>query len=122
MEKSIFEQLGGTYYRQGDYFLPNLAVPQSISIGVWGQRHLRYIKKNHQSIYTAMLLSGKLDSYLFEIDQQAEAMFSRLVKQMAKCEGITEQFKADSQMEWAKRMNNIRNRASEIVYVELIFS
>lgn len=122
MEKSIFGQLGGTYYRQGDYFLPNLAVPQSISIGVWGQRHLRYIKKNHQSIYTAMLLSGKLDSYLFEIDQQAEAMFSRLVKQMAKCEGITEQLKADSQMEWAKRMNNIRNRASEIVYVELIFS
>lgn len=93
MKKSIFEQLGGTYYRQDDYFLPNLSVPQSIPIGVWEQRHLRYIKKNHQSIYTAMLLSGKLDSYLFEIDQQAEAMFSQLVKQMAKCEGITEQLK-----------------------------
>lgn len=121
MENSIFEQVGGTYYQQGDYLLPNLTIPESVPIGIWGQQHLRYIKKNRQSIYTAMLLSGKLDSYLFEIDQQAEAMFSQLVKQMAKYEGITEPLKANSQVEWVGRMNNIHDRASEIVYAELIF-
>ena len=121
MENSIFEQVGGTYYQQGDYLLPNLTIPESVPIGIWGQQHLRYIKKNRQSIYTAMLLSGKLDSYLFEIDQQAEAMFSQLVKQLAKYEGITVPLNANSQVEWVGRMNNIHDRASEIVYAELIF-
>ena len=121
MKKPIFEQIGGTYYRQGDYFLPNIAVPESVPIGVWGQRHLRYLKKHRQAIYTAMLLSGELNSYLAEIDQQAEDMFSQLVKQIAEQEGITEQLKEDRQMEWVKHMNNIRDRATEMVNAELIF-
>jgi len=122
MEKSIFKQMGGTYRQQDDYLLPNLTVPETILIGVWGQRHLRYLKLNRQTIYTAMLLSGELNSYLTEIDLQAEDMFSQLVKQMAEQEGITEQLKTDHQMEWVGRMNNIRNRATEIVNDELIFS
>ena len=121
MKKSIFEQIGGTYYRQGDYFLPNIAVPESVPIGVWGQRHLRYLKKHRQAVYTAMLLSGELNSYLTEIDQQAEDMFSQLVKQIAEQEGITEQLKEYRQMEWVKHMNNIRDRATEMVNAELIF-
>ena len=121
VEKSIFEQIGGTYYRQGDYILPNIAVPESVPIGVWGQRHLRYLKKHRQAIYTAMLLSGGLNSYLTEIDHQAEDMFSQLVQQMAEQDGITEQLKADCQVEWVGRMNNVCNRATEIVNAELIF-
>ena len=121
MKKSVFEQIDGTYYRQGDYILPNIVVPESVPIGVLGQRHLRYLKKHRQAIYTAMLLLGELNSYLTEIDQQAEDMFSLLVKQIAEQEGITEQLKADHQMEWVRRMNNVRDRATEIVNAELIF-
>lgn len=104
MEKSLFEQMGGTYYQQGDYFLPNLSVPETVPIGIWGQRHLRYIKKYRRAIYTAMLLSGKLDTYLSEIDWQADDMFSQLVNQLTEQEGITEQLKATDQIKWVCQM------------------
>ncbi len=110
MKKSLFEQMGGTYHQEGDYFLPNLAVPESIPVGVWGQRRRRYLREHRKALYNALLLSGKLDSHLADINQQAEDMFSQLVKQMAEQEGITEQLKAKNQMEWVGQMNNIRNR------------
>lgn len=124
MEKSIFEQMGGTYHKQGDYFLPDLAVPGSAkpSIGVWGQRHLRYIREYHRGLYVGLQLNGKLDSYLADIDQQAEKMFFRLVSQIAKQEGITETLKAVDQMAWVGRMNHIREQAVEIVNAELIYA
>ncbi len=115
MEKSLFEQMGGTYYQQGDYFLPNLSVPETVPIGIWGQRHLRYIKKYRRAIYTAMLLSGKLDTYLSEIDWQADDMFSQLVNQLTEQEGITEQLKATDQIKWVCQMNNIVERVIEII-------
>jgi hypothetical protein len=123
MEKTIFEEMGGTYTRQGDYFLPNLALPEEEQkpIGVWGQRHRRYLKEQHKVLYYNLLTSGKLSSYLVDIDKQAETMFSRLVKQLAEKEGITEQLKAENQVLWVGKMNNIRNRAVEIVNAELIF-
>lgn len=122
MEKSAFEQMSGAYYQQGDYFLPNLAVPESAPVRIWGHRHLCYLKKHRQAIYTAMLLSGKLNSYLVEIDQQAQEMFSQLVKQIADHEGITEHLKASDQLEWVRKMNNIQNRAAEIVNTDLIYT
>lgn len=121
MEKSAFEQIGGTYYQQGDYFLPNLTVTESVPIGIWGQRR-RYLQEHHNSIYIALFLSGKLDTHLAEIDHQAEEMFFQLVVQMASQEGISEQHKADCQMEWVGNMNNIYNRATEIVNTEIIFA
>lgn len=122
MEKSLFEQMGGTYHREGDYLLPDLTPPESVPVGMWGQRRRRYLKQHRQALYTGLLLSGKLDSHLTEIDQQAEEMFFQLVMQMAEQESITEQLKADSQVEWIGRMNNIRQRAEEIVNAELIYS
>lgn len=113
--------MGGTYHREGDYFLPNLALPESIPVGIWSQRRKEYLRKHRNPLYTALFLNGKLDTHLIEIDQQAEDMFSQLVKQIVQQEGVTEQLKADSQMEWVGRMNNIRNRAIEIVNNELIF-
>ena len=115
--------MGGTYTRQGDYFLPNLALPEEEQkpIGVWGQRHRRYLKEQHKVLYYNLLTSGKLSSYLVDIDKQAETMFSRLLKQLAEKEGITEQLKAENQVLWVGKMNNIRNRAVEIVNAELIF-
>ena len=113
--------MGGTYYQEGGYLLPNLMPPESVLVGIWGQRRRRYLKVHRQPIYTALFLSGELDSHLSEIDQQAEEMFSQLVKQMAEQEGITEQLKADHQMEWVEHMNNVCNRAIEIVNTELIF-
>ncbi len=123
MAMTIFEEMGGTYTRQGDYFLPNLALPEEEQkpIGVWGQRHRRYLKEQHKVLYYNLLTSGKLSSYLVDIDKQAETMFSRLVKQLAEKEGITEQLKAENQVLWVGKMNNIRNRAVEIVNAELIF-
>ena len=124
MAKMIFEELGGTYIQQGDYFLPCLSLPaekETKPIGVWGQRHLRYLKQHRKVLYTNLLTSGKLNSYLVDIDEQAEDTFLRLVKQMAEATGVTEQLKADRQMEWVRRMNNIRNRAMEIVNSELIY-
>ena len=118
------EKTGISYTLQGDYYLPNLALPQEKeqNIGVWGQRHLRYIKQHHKVRYTDMLTSGKLKSYLADINNQAEDMFFRLVKQMAEREGATEQLKADNQMEWIARMNNIRNKATEIVNHDIIYN
>ncbi len=123
MEKSLFEQNGGTYRQVGDYFLPNITVPEEETepIGIWGQRHLRYLKQHRKILYTNLLTSGKLNSHLAEIDKQAEDMLSRLAKEMAEKQGITEQLKATDQMAWVGRMNNIRNAAIEIVNQELIF-
>ena len=122
MAKTIFEEMGGTYTQVGDYLLPDLKLPEEEQqpIGVWGQRHQRYLKEHRRATYTALLASGKLNSYLADIDRQAEEMFLRLVKQMAANERITEQLKADNQMGWVRKMNNIRNRAMEIVNSELI--
>ena len=121
MEKCTFEQMDGTYRQEGDYFLPNLAVPESVPVGVWGQRRRRYLREHRKALYNALLLSGKLDSHLADINQQAEDMFSQLVDQIANQENITEQLKADRQMEWVRRMNNIRNQVTEIVNTMFIF-
>ena len=121
MEKSTFEQMGGTYRQEGNYLLPNLTVPERVSIGIWGQRRRQYLRGHRKALYNALLLSGKLDSHLADINQQAEDMFSQLVNQIANQENITEQLKADRQMEWVRRMNNIRNRATEIVNTMFIF-
>ena len=122
MEKSFFEQIGGTYRQEGDYLLPNLDVPKNVPVDIWGQRRKRYLREHRKALYTAMLLSDKLNNHLTEIDQQAGKMFSQLVEQMAKQEGITEQLKVDSQMEWVGRMNNIRSAVEEIVTTEIIFT
>ena len=125
MAKTIFEEMGGTYVRQGDYNLPCLSLPTekgSKPVGVWGQRHLRYLKQHRKVLYTNLLTSGKLNSYLADINEQAEDMFLRLVEQIANREGVTEQLKAENQIEWVGRMNNIRSRAMEIVNAELIYS
>ena len=121
--KSLFEQMGGTYSQVGDYLLPDIALPEQEEkpIGVWGQRRLRYLKQNRKILYTNLLVSCKLNEHLAEIDKQAEDLFSRLVKQMAEREGVTEQLKVDNQMEWVGRMNNIRNRVTEIVNTDLIY-
>ena len=123
MAKTIFEEMGGTYTQVGDYLLPDLKLPEEDQqpIGVWGQRHWRYLKEHRRATYATLLTGGKLNGYLADIDRQAEELFSRLVKQMAEAEGITEHLKADNQMEWVRRMNNIRNRAMEIVNSELIY-
>lgn len=125
MEKHIYnEQTGISYTLHGDYYLPDLALPEEekgVEIGVWGQRHLRYIKQNRKVLYFNLLTSGKLNGYLADIDTQAEDMLSRLVKQMAESEGVTEKLKADKQMEWVARMNNIRSRATEIANKDLIY-
>lgn len=124
MEKSLFEQNGGTYRQVGDYLLPNITLPEeeTVHIGIWGQRHKRYLKQNHRVLYMNLLTSGKLNSYFADIDKHAEDMLFRLVKQMAKREGVTEALKAENQMEWVGRMNNIRNRATELVNAELIYN
>lgn len=122
METSLFERMGGTYHREGDYFLPDLLPPESISVGIWGQRRKHYLKTQREPIYTALLLSGKLESHLSEVDAQAEAMFFQLVKQLAEQEGITEQLKAEDQMEWVRQMNSVRNRAEEVIYNEVIYA
>lgn len=123
MEKSLFEQMGGTYIQVGDYLLPNLILPeqQDQPLGVWGQRRLRYLKQHRKVLYYNLLTSGKLNEHLADINEQAEDMFSRLVKQMAEREGVTEQLKSDNQMEWVRRMNNIRSGVAEIIYTDLIY-
>ena len=124
MAKTIFEEMGGTYTQVGDYLLPDLKLPEEEQqpIGVWGQRHRRYLKEHHRATYVTLLTGGKLNGYLAGIDRQAEKMFLRLVKQMAEAEGVTEQLRADKQMEWVGRMNNIRNKAMEMVNTELIYT
>lgn len=123
MEKSLFEQMGGTYTQVGDYLIPNLRLPeqQGQPIGVWGQQHARYLKQHHKIIYMNLLTSGKLNNYLVDIDNQAENLFLQLVKQLAESEDITEELKAKDQMEWVAQMNNVCNRAREIVNSKLIF-
>ncbi len=122
MTDTLFEQLGGTYTQQGDYLLPNLALPaekETGNIGVWALRHKRYIKQHHKVLYYNLLTSGKLDSYLADIEEQAQQLFLRLVKELAEKEGVTEQLKAADQMAWVRRMNNTRSRATEIVVKEI---
>ena len=109
-----------TYHREGDYLLPDLLAPETPNIGEWGMRRRNYLKQYHDGIYTGMLLSGKLNAHLEEIDRSAEEMFFYLVEQMAKQAGVTEQFKEYNQLEWVRQMNGIRNQAEEIVRNELI--
>lgn len=118
------EKTGISYTLQGDYYLPDLALPpeEERPIGIWGQRHLRYIRQHKRLLYSNLLTSGKLNSYLADINKQAEEMFSRLVKQMAEREGITEKLKAENQMEWVGKMNAIREAATEIVNNDLIYA
>ncbi len=121
--KSIYEEAGGTYTRQGDYELPNLKVSpeKEIEIGVWGQRYRRYLKQHHRIRYYNLLTAGTLNEHLAEVDQQAERLFQSLVSVLSKQENVTEKLKADNSMEWVRKVNNIRNRAAEIVNSELIF-
>ena len=111
-----------TYTRVGDYYLPNLAAPKSPKVGRWGMLRFSYLRNHHDGLYTGMLMKGTLNSYLEEIDQQAQEMEQRLISQLAQQEGVTEQLKAEHQMEWVARMNNIRHRADEIVLNELIYA
>lgn len=122
MAKTIFEEIGGTFKQVGDYFIPNLKLPEeeTQSIGIWGQRHKSYLKEHKRLFYSNLLTSGKLNRYLADIDELAENMFFRLVNQFAEKEGVTEKLKAENQMLWVQLMNNIRNRAREIVNMELI--
>lgn len=125
MAKTIFEEMGGTYTQVGDYFLPNLKLPEEetqANIGVWGMRRKRFLKENHRVLYANLMTSGKLVAYLDDIEQQATAMFLRLVKELAEKENVTEELKATDQMLWVQKMNNIRNRATEIVNSELIYT
>ena len=125
MAKTIFEEMGGTYTQIGDYFLPDLKLSEEekqANIGVWGMRHKRFLQENHRVLYANLMTSGKLVAYLDDIERQATAMFLRLVKELAKKENVTEELKATDQMLWVKKMNNIRNRATEIVNAELIYT
>lgn len=125
MEKYKYNESNGLWYElQGNYYLPCLKLPEEeqVHIGIWGQRHLNYLRENKRVLLSSLQLSGKLNSYHADIDKQAEEMCSRLVKQMAEREGITEQLKAENQMEWVRQMNNIRIRANEIVLCELIYN
>ena len=125
MEKVIYDEKNGLWNElQGDYYIPCLKLPEEEQqpIGVWGRRHLRYIKQNRKVLYLNLLTSGKLNGYLADLDKQAEEMFTRLIKQMAERDGVTEKLKADNQMEWVARMNNIRSRATEIVNHDIIYN
>ena len=124
MANTIFEQMGGTYTQAGDYILPDLLPAEEekeANIGVWGMRHKRYLKQHHKVRYYNLLTSGKLNSYLADIEQQAQQLFLRLVKDFAEKENVTEELKATDMMLWVRNMNNIRNRATEIVCAELIY-
>lgn len=125
MDKCIYDKKNGLWYElQGDYYLPCLKLPEeeAVHIGIRGQRHRRYLKEHRRATYATLLTSGKLNSYLADVDRQAGELFSQLVKQMAEAEGVTETLKADEPMEWVGRMNNIRNRATEIVNAEIIYA
>ena len=123
MNKTIFEQMGGTYTMQGDYCLPDLTLQpeEERPIGVWGQRRRQYLQQHHKILYCNLLTSGKLHSHLADVEKEAQTLFFRLVKEYAKRESVTEQLEADNPMEWVRRMNNICNRATEVVHDEVIF-
>ena len=123
MEKQIYDESNGLWYeQQGDYYLPCLTVSEQQPVGVWGERHRRYLRENRHAVYSGLLISGKLDAYLADIDRQAEDMFARLLKEIAQREGITEELKTADQMAWVGVMNGIRETAEEIVKSELIFA
>lgn len=125
MEKYIYNEQNGLWYEmQGDCYLPCLKLPEeeAVHIGIWGQRHRRYLKEHRRATYATLLTSGKLNSYLADIDRQAEELFSQLVKQVAEAEDVTETLKTDEPMEWVGRMNNIRNRATGIINAEIIYA
>ena len=119
--KTIFEKMGGTYRQEGDYLLPNIEAPESPQIGVWGQRRLQYLRTNKRVLYTTMLMGDTLKAHLEEVDKSAEEMFDQLTVQLKTQEGVTEELKANNQLEWVQRMNNICNCVSETVYKELIY-
>ena len=125
MTETLFEQFGGTYTKQGDYLLPNLALPAEKettgNIGIWATRHKRYLKQHHKVLYYNLLTNGKLNSYLADIEQQAQQLFLRLVKELAEKENVTEELKADDMLLWVQKMNNIRSRATEIVNNEVVY-
>lgn len=124
MANTFFEKQGGTYTQVGDYMLPDLLPAEEekeVNIGVWAMRHKRYLKQNHKVLYYNLLTSGKLNSYLADIEQQAQQLFLRLVNNLAEKENVTEELKATDMMLWVRNMNNIRNRATEIVCAELIY-
>lgn len=124
MDKFIYSEKNGLWYElQGDCYLPCLKLPEeeTAHIGVWGQRHLKFLKQHHKVQYYNLLTNGMLNDYLADIDLQAEKMFDRLVKQMTECEGLTEQLKADAPITWVRRMNNIRNRATDVVSASIIY-
>ena len=118
--KSTYETMGGKYRQDGDYLLPNFEVPECPKVGIWGERRRKYLREHRKALYTAMMLSDTLNAHLKEVDRAAAEMYDRLILQTAEQEGITEQLKATSQMEWVQQMNNIRNRAAEVVWKELI--
>lgn len=125
MAKTIFEQMGGTYTQVGDYLLPDLKLPKEekqANIGVWSMRHKRFLQENHRVLYANLMTSGKLVTYLDDIEQQATAMFLRLVKELAEKENVTEELKSTDMMLWVQKMNNIRIRAMETVNAELIYT
>ena len=123
MTKTNFEEMGGTYIRHGDYFIPCLTLTEEEQrfIGVWGQRHKRYLKEHKEAVYITLLTSGRLNSYLADIEEQAQERFERIVEQMKQAHGITERLKAENQMEWVARMNNLQSCAREIVDKEMIY-
>ncbi len=122
--KTIFENLGGTYTQTGEYMLPNLTLPDENQkqIGVWGIRHKRYLKSNRRVLYYNLLTSGKLDNYLTDVEKRAQTLFEKTVKSLAEQEQVTEKLKATDMMLWVQKMNNIRNRATEIVNEQVIYS
>ena len=125
MTDTLLEQLGGNFTQTGDYLLPDLSLPaekETGNIGVWALRHKRYLKQHHKVLYYNLLTSGKLDSHLADIEEQAQQLFLRLVKELVEKEGVTEQLKAADQMAWVRKMNNIRSVATEIIFEEIIYT
>ena len=119
--QSTFEKLGGTYRQEGDYLLPNVETPESPAIGIWGQRRHKYLLEHNYALYTALFLSGKLTAHLEETDRVATMMYDRLVEQLKQRDGITEELKAQHQLEWVQRMNTIRGEVETVVMGELIY-
>ena len=122
MEKSLFEQMGGTYTQVGNYLLPDVELPEEKPIGVWGARHYKYLRNAQRILFSQLTISGKMNDYIVDIGKQADEMFSQLVKQLAERDGITEALKVTDQMEWVRRMNAVREQAMEMVNSELIYT